>query len=131
MDIEQISNIVDEITYKPNWDIALYAIPISPEQYSLYIQLEVFNQIDSVTRKTTSWKSGKRYLSEFMCRQEIVGAVYGLIETAEIHEMREWFRYKGASIYNPHIDPDKLAELASKKENFNCRQNAMSMEENQ
>ena len=83
----------------------------------------------TVTGEPCTWKSGKRYLSIYMCRQEIVGAVFGLIKDAEMHEIREWFRYKGASIFNPHLDPDVLAEVAKKKASFNVRENAMTMEE--
>lgn len=118
----EIKKLVAQITYKPNWDImCMWDSPAS------YIQIHVTNSIDSVSRETCEWKSGKRYLSEFMCRQELIGVVYGLIEAAEIHEMREWFRYKGASIYNPHLDPDVLVEVAKKASSFNCRDNAMSM----
>jgi hypothetical protein len=80
--------------------------------------------------KRTSWAGGKVYLSDHMCRQEVVSAVYGAIERAELHEIREWFRYKGASIFNPHLDPDVLAAIARKKSSFNVRVNAMSMDEN-
>tara|TARA_R100001594_G_scaffold1048_1_gene4335 strand:+ start:5507 stop:5926 length:420 start_codon:yes stop_codon:yes gene_type:complete len=124
--IEEINSIVGQITYKPNWDIQVHTkvgtdIP--------YIQIHVTDSIDTVTGEPCNWSSGKRYLSFHMCRQEIVGVVYGLIEAAEIHEMREWFRYKGASIYNPHLDPDALVKVARRAKNFNCRENAMSMEE--
>lgn len=44
-------------------------------------------------------------------------------------EMREFFRYRGASIYNPHIDPDVLVDVARKASSFNMRDNAMSMTE--
>lgn len=64
-----------------------------------------------------------------MCRQEIVGTAFGLIRDAEEHETREWFRYRGASIFNPHLDPDVLVEVARKKTSFVTRTNAMSMEE--
>jgi len=124
MNLQQIGAILSEITYKPNWHIALYGTP-----EKCYVQIEVTNSVCTVSRETVDWKSGKRYLSQYMCRQEIVGVVYGLIEAAEIHEMREWFRYKGASIYNPHLDPDALVEVAKKATNFNCRENAMSMSE--
>ena len=120
----EISLILEQITYKPNW-----AVKLRGDENRLFIQLEVTNSVCSVSRETVDWKSGKRYLSPHMCRQEIVGIVYGLIESAEIHEMREWFRYKGASIYNPHLDPEALVEVARKKESFNCRENAMSMVE--
>ncbi len=46
-----------------------------------------------------------------------------------MHEVREWFRYRGASIFNPHLDPDVLADVAKKKASFCVRENAMSMEE--
>ena len=121
---EEFKQIVDNITYKPDWSI-LY----KTDSKGTFIQIEVVNSVDSVTKESTNWKSGKRYLSEYMCRQEIVGTVYSLIEAAEIHEMREWFRYKKVSIYNPHLDPDSLVEVAKYKRNFNCRGNAMSMEE--
>lgn len=65
----------------------------------------------------------------WMCRQEVVGAVFGAIRAAEEHEMKEWFTYKGARIFNPHLDPDVLAEVARSKSSFNFRENAMSMEE--
>lgn len=124
MNIQQIGEILSKVSYKPNWHIALYGTPDN-----MYIQLEVSDSLCSVSRETVDWKSGKRYLSKWMCKQEIVGAVFGLIKDAEEHEMREWFRYKGASIFNPHLDPDALANVASKAANFNCRENAMSMVE--
>lgn len=121
-----IYDIVHRVTYKPGWAIDFHCDgPDRP-----YIQLHV-EGFDAVTKTGTAWKSGKRYLSFHMCRQEIVGAVFGLIKDAEEHEMREWFRYRGASIFNPHLDPDALVEVARKKASFNMRENAMSMEEPQ
>ena len=124
MNNDEMRTLIESITYKPNWNIIFMA-----NAERSYIQLEVTNSIDSVSRETCEWKSGKRFTSEHMCRQEIIGLVYGLIENAEIHEMREWFRYRGASIYNPHLDPDVLVEVARKASSFNCRDNAMDMSE--
>lgn len=121
--IEEIRSIVEACTYKPDWHIHL-----KDDGERLYIQIAA-TTLDSVTHEPCAWTSGKTYLSPFMCRQEIVGAVFGAIEKAEIHEIREFFRYRGASIYNPHIDPDVLVEVAKKKESFNVRDNAMSMVE--
>lgn len=126
MDVTDIRRIIADIDYKPHWFVNVYP---GKSNVEAYIQLEVTIATDSVTGEKTGWKGAKRHVSEWMCRQEIVGMVYGMIEAAEIHEMREFFRYKGRSIYNPHIDPDALVELASKAENFNCRENSMSMEE--
>lgn len=116
---------VSQCTYKTGWQINLEH---DTNKNIWYIQLTV-EGTDSVTFQPTTWKSGKRYLSAYMCRQEVVGVVFGLIKDAETREMLEWFRYKGRAIYNPHLDPDALAELASKASSFNCRENDMTMEE--
>jgi hypothetical protein len=132
MTLDEMLSIIDEIAYKPGWMVELLTEPGTRRPY---IQISVDERSDSslcsLARDGTRapWKSGKRYLSFHMCRQEIVGAVFGLIKDAEEHEMREWFRYRGASIFNPHLDPDVLAEVARKKASFNVRENAMTMEE--
>ena len=64
-----------------------------------------------------------------MCRQEVVGAAFSLIKDAEEHELREWFRYCGAAIFNPHLDPDALARLAREVTCFNLRADPMGMAE--
>ena len=121
----EIRSIVADCSYKDNWNIEC---SYDGKRGMYYIQVEVSNATCSVTRKQCEpWKSGKKYLSEHMCKQEIVGAVFAVIKAAEEHEMHEWFRYRVASIFNPHLDPDKLAELASKKGSFVCRPDNSSM----
>lgn len=131
---EEMFEIVSAITYKPGWHIGFYAVAGDPNELP-YVQLTVDEtsdaSLDSCSRdgKRTPWSSGRRYLTRAMCRQEIVGTVFGLIDGAEKHEMREWFRYRGASIYNPHLDPDALVAVAKRAVSFNLRENAMTMEE--
>ena len=128
----QVLQVVDACSYKPGWSIEAR---FDHNRQAIFLQLSVSSEseasLDSQKRDgtRTPWKSGKRYLSQHMCRQELVGAVFGLIKDAEMHEVHEWFRYKGASIFNPHLDPDVLADVASKASSFNVRKNAMSMEE--
>ena len=117
----EIGAVVQNITYKKDWGF-IFVPAINDRSF---IQLEVKNAIDSVSRETCSWRSGKRYLSDFMCEQEIVGICFALIKEAEEHEMREFFRYKARSIFNPHLDPSKLADFASKRENFCYRSDSM------
>ena len=130
MTAEETRAIIAQITYKPGWTFL-----VGEDGDRLYVQAAVSTESDLTmdpTRRTTErtpWKSGKRYLSPFMCRQEVVGTVLGLIQDAEMHEVREWFRYRGASIYNPHLDPDVLMEVARRKASFSVRENAMSMTE--
>lgn len=127
---QEITEIVSQITYKPGW-----TIHVGTDQKGVYCQVGVEEwteaALDAQHRDGTrqAWKGGKRYFSPYMCRQEVVGLVYGLLEAAEKHEMKEWFRYRGASIYNPHLDPDALVALAKKGSSFNVRENAMTLEE--
>lgn len=127
--VDDIIDIVHSITYKPGWRILLGSGGDKGGRYYIQVVVDETAGIDSVTKKPTSWKSGKRYLSPFMCKQEIVGVCFSIIKEAEEHEMREWFRYKGRSIYNPHLSPDALAEFAAVGSNFNYREDAMSMAE--
>jgi len=119
------------ITYKPGWSIEAH----QDDAQKVYVQLSVSAfaeaSMDSVKRDgtRTPWKSSRRYLTPSMCKQELVGVIFDLIKAAELHEAHEWFRYKNASIYNPHLCPDALAVLSRKKESFVVRKNAMSMVE--
>lgn len=123
MILEEVETLVSNISYKEGWSVI--AVPDRLAR-RIYIQLYVTNGVDSVTGKPTEWKSGKRFLSNFMTAQEVVGQVFDLIKAAEMHEVHEWFRYKGASIYNPHLSPDALVEVARKKENFLIREDSMT-----
>lgn len=119
----EIVKIVSQITYKKGWNFSVKG----DFNAGLFLQIHVANGVCSVSGEPVSWASGKRYLSPFMCKQEIVGVCFSLVKAAEEHEMLEFFRYKGASIFNPHLDPDKLAELAKYKANFVCRPDNQSM----
>lgn len=122
----EIREIVSRVTYKPGWMVLL-----GSDRDRTFVQVSVDERSDATLDPTgrsserTPWKSSKRYLSPHMCRQEVVGAVFGLIKDAEEHELREWFRYRGASIYNPHLDPDVLAKVARDRSSFVLREDAM------
>ncbi len=130
MDEAGFRAIVEAITYKPGWSFLL-----GRDGDRWFVQASVSVESDLTmdpTRRSserTPWKSGKRSLSPHMCRQEVVGVVFGLIKDAEEHEAREWFRYQGASIYNPHLDPDVLARVARRADSFVFRSDAMGMSE--
>jgi hypothetical protein len=134
MTLNEMQEIVFSCSYRPGWMI-LFRMDRGEDGKSSrpYIQVEVDETTEAArnafTGKAQAWRGGKVYLSQHMCRQEIVGACFGAIRAAEEHEMREWFRYRGRSIFNPHLDPDVLAEVAVRK-NMNVRDNAMTMKEN-
>jgi hypothetical protein len=121
--------LISEITYKPGWYFRT-----GVEDGRMWFQVGVTEEaeisFDPIEGKKVPWRGAKHYLSPHMCRNEIVTGVKHAIDHAEMHEVNEWFRYRGASIYNPHLDPDSLVEVAKFKKNFNTRPNAMTMEEN-
>ncbi|RWI06799.1 MAG: hypothetical protein EOQ89_03455 [Mesorhizobium sp.] len=131
MTLQEIVLVIARITYKPGWTLLLGVDGDRPF-LQCEVSVEADASLDSHKRdgSRAPWKSGKRYLSYYMCRQEIVGAALAVFKDAEMHEVHEWFRYRGAAIFNPHLDPDVLAEVARKKTSFVTRQNAMSMAEN-
>lgn len=121
MDIVEIRDIVNTITYKDGWSFI-----VSEKKGIPYIQINCKVGICSITKKPSPWKGRKQYISSFSTRQEVIGMCFSLLKDAEMHELHEWFRYKGASIYNPHLNPDALVEVAKKKENFDCRVDSMT-----
>ncbi len=130
MKLEEILRIVQTVTYKPGWTIHAEISKRGFVEVQIGVDDTTEASIDAQKRDgtRTPWKGGKKYLHEHMCYQEIVGACFGMIEDAEIHEMREWFRLAGRAIYNPHIDPRVLWRVAGKAQNFNVRDNAMAMD---
>lgn len=126
---QEFEVIIASISYKPGWYFRT-GIEAGRMWVQVGVTAEAEISYDPIAGKKVPWRGGKKYLSPHMCRQEVVGVVFGAIKDAEMHELHEWFRFRGASIYNPHIDPDALVEVARWKRNFNVRANAMSMEEN-
>lgn len=118
--------IVSACSYKPGWYIEAHQ-----DSRGIYIQVGVTTEAeiswDMIKKERVAWKGGKHYLSPFMCDSEVVGAVFGAFKQAEEHETREWFRFMGRSVYNPHIDVYVLHEIAGKLKNFDTRENAMTM----
>ena len=125
--IEFMSYIKD-ITYKPGWYFR-----VGVEEGRMWFQVGVTEEaeisFDPIEGKKVPWRGAKHYLSPHMCRNEIVTGVKHAIDRAEMHEVNEWFRYRGKSIYNPHLDPDALVEVAKFARNFNTREGAMQMED--
>lgn len=62
------------------------------------------------------WTTRKWLISPHMTVSEIVQTAFLMIKTAEEHEMREEFRYKGQTIFGPHFNVERLVNLASEGE---------------
>ena len=56
----------------------------------------------------TRQKSRKWQLSPHMTKSELVQTALKAVLTAEEHEAREKFKYKGKAVFGPHIDIEQL-----------------------
>lgn len=65
----------------------------------------------NVSGKRMAWTGRKWFLSRHMTDGEIVQTVFKACMTAQEHELRERFLYRGAAIFDPHYDIEKLVEL--------------------
>lgn len=65
--------------------------------------------------ESVAWSGRKWYISRYSTRSEIVNTCFKAVITALEHEAREQFKYKGVSIYQPHMDVEVLREVAQEK----------------
>lgn len=121
MTFGEMALVVLSVSYKPGWKLALSTGDENRPYLQVYVQPPADAAQCARSGQAIEWKGGKHYLSFHMCRQEIVGACFGAIEAAEKHEMREWFKYRGVAIYDPHLDPDKLVAFAADESNRSVR----------
>ena len=78
-----------------------------------FIRVRSLTTACNVTGKQLLVCQGRRWeLSEHMLPGEIVGTVWLAVQTYVEHELREQFTYKGATVYGPHMNVDKLVDLA-------------------
>jgi hypothetical protein len=57
------------------------------------------------------WRGRKWFLSEHMTDGEVVQTALMACLAASEHEIREQFKYRGVSIFDPHYDIERLVEL--------------------
>lgn len=74
-----------------------------------YIQV-LFVDKDRITGNEEIQRCRKWVLSFHMVNSEIVRTAFKAVTAAMEHEVEEAFKYKGARIFNPHVDLDKLAD---------------------
>lgn len=106
---ERLKKIFQLIRYK-NWGIIAQA---DGDRY--YLQV--------IFLATSLQKGRKWFLSPFMTDSEIVSTAFKAILTAEEHEVREHFKYRGQSIFGPHFNFDRLADLCAEPDALDVRTN--------
>lgn len=103
-DLARLKNVVTQVAH-PGF---LFQVTLEGGHY--------FLRIHSQSRCNTTgvwmqWAGRKWRLSPYMTDGEVVQTAFlASIQAAE-HEHREQFTYKGAAVFDPHYDIDKLVEL--------------------
>lgn len=107
----QIEAIIDQISYKDWFFLLVRQGP--PSNGTIYLQIH-FNAPDNDNPEVTVRQHGRKWLiSPHMTTSEIVQTALKAVLTAEEHETRERFFYKGCTPFAPHFDVDLLCSLAS------------------
>jgi hypothetical protein len=104
---EEITEIVDQISYK-DW-----AFVVVEYMSCIYLQVQ-FDAPDNDAPTNLERQYGRKWmLSPHMTRSEIVQTALKAVLTAEEHETRERFFYKGCTPFAPHFDVDLLCSFQS------------------
>lgn len=112
--LHSVTEIVSKISFK-DWKFLV------KDDGRIFIQI-LFEDIDRISGEVTLQRCRKWYLSPHMVNSEIVRTAFKAVMAAMEHEVEEEFKYKGARIFNPHMDLDNLVDFAKKKENISVRE---------
>ncbi len=76
---------------------------------------------DSISGNSVSHSGRKWFLSYHMTKSEVVQTVLKASLTWAEHEIREHFKFRGVSIFDPHYDVEKLVELRNQANSLDVR----------
>jgi hypothetical protein len=102
--LQHIQNLLKEISYKEGWSILTTnrATPDSLQEFILIYWK--FDAPDVKTGLIETWTSRKYYISPYMSDSEIIQTAFLAAKVAEEHEILEAFKYKGKTLFSPHMD---------------------------
>lgn len=104
----EILAVIKQLQYK-DW-----VFSIGQDQDRLYLQVAFQAPDNSRHSSIRHLQTGRKWLlSPYMTKSELVATAFKAVLTAEEHETRELFRYRGQAIFGPHFNVDDLAMLAS------------------
>lgn len=110
MTLNEIREVVGRIRYK-NWEFYIG----EPRRGPMWLQVR-FPAPDSETAEVTIQHGRKWQLSPHMTVSEIVTTALKAVLTAEEHETREQFTYRGAMVFGPHVDVETLVTISHSRD---------------
>jgi hypothetical protein len=109
--IEVFKKYLEDVKYR-DWD---FNVQMDGER--AYLQIGFWEYDSSlpldVQNCKTYQKGRKWFLSPYMTKSEVVQTALKAVLTAEEHEARERFTYKGKCIFGPHFCIDRLAAVCN------------------
>ncbi len=101
----RLNRIVSDVQFN-GWPILLRLDGQRP-----YLQVSDPNGVCNVTGKAKPWRGRKWGLSYHMTETEVVKTALKAVLAAVEHEVLELFKYRGVTIFDPHIRVEDLIEL--------------------
>ena len=127
---DEIQEVIGAITFKEGWSFRVESLDGNGHYFLQVCVDETAPEARDVqTGEVAAWRGGKWLISQHMTRNEIVRTAHKAVVSAMMHELDEQFRYRGRAIFNPHLDPDRMAKFAGKLENFEFRADSMMLSE--
>lgn len=113
-----VEKVLVSVKYK-DWKFKVHSIsafsgiPEVDDNGDLLLWVE-FMAPDNVTGKL-ELQQGRKWLIEANSRAtQIVQCAWLAVQRAEMHEIAEQFSYKGAMVFNRHLDVDALVDISDK-----------------
>jgi len=100
--------ILSEVSYK-DWNFH-----VGRDQSRLFLQAR-FLARSAETGEVIMQACRKWLLSPHMTKSELVATAMKAVLSAEEHECRENFRYRGRAIFGPHFDVEKLVMICDEE----------------
>ena len=112
LDLDDIRAVVSDVSYK-GWEFKIDADILENGDFRPWLQV-LFWGHDNENRVAGDLliPGRKWFLSPYMTESEVVGTAFKAVLTAEEHEAREKFKWRGRSVFGPHIDVESLWEVA-------------------
>src|SRR5271157_3122541 len=110
MDIFELRALVSNIEYK-DWTFVVKSFGLG----DMYLQVR-FKTVNCRTGEPYEANGRKWLISQHAVASEVVGTAMKAVLTAEEHEIRECFKFRGKAVYNPHINIEALIAVSDSLE---------------
>ena len=99
---------LDDVNYK-DW-----GFEVRQKGEAIFLQVVFLAKDNDDPQSSYQLQRGRKWLlSQHMTRSEFIQTALKAVLTAEEHEIRERFTYKGKAIFGPHFVVDELHRLAT------------------